>query len=214
MRSTGTRSIPSHRCWPGWPTAGCSAASPDRASTPTPHDPPTGKPAMLLTELIRPLPELIEAHAERFGDKIAYADARRSVSYAELAVRTRRLAGHLAELRLAPGDRAAICLGNRVETIESYLAITRAAGIGVPLNPASTDAELDYLLSDSGARIVITDQARAARIAALVADRPHVQLIVVGDEPPVGAGPFAVPAESVPAARAGGRPGPDGGARV
>src|SRR5437763_12618032 len=112
---------------------------------------------MLRTELIRPLPELIRAHADRFGGKPAFRDARRSVTYAQLELRTRRIAGHLAELRLHPGARAAMFLGNCVEVVESYLAITRASAIGVPLNPQATDAELAYLLDDSGARVIITD---------------------------------------------------------
>src|SRR5688572_3105197 len=105
---------------------------------------------MLRTELIRPLPELLRSHASRLEDKIAFRDSRLSVSYADLELRTRRLAGHLADLRLQPGDRAAILLGNRVEVVESYLAILRAGAIGVPLNPRVTEAELSHLLEDSG----------------------------------------------------------------
>ncbi|MGQ4732787.1 SDR family NAD(P)-dependent oxidoreductase [Streptomyces sp. Ju416(a)] len=137
---------------------------------------------MLRTELIRPLPETLREHAVRFGDKTAFRDARRSVSYAQLELRTRRLAGHLADLRLQPGDRAAILLGNSVEVVESYLAITRAAAVGVPLNPRVTVAELGYLLDDSGARVVITDPSRVELLGRLLKDRPHVRLVVTGDE--------------------------------
>ena len=160
---------------------------------------------MLRTELIRPLPELLKAHAAEFGGKIAYRDARRQVSYAELDERTRRLAGHLTELRLQPGDRAAIVLGNCVEMIESYLAIIRASAIGVPLNPRSTESELEYLLSDSGARIVITDPARAEILGRIVRHRPDVRLVVTGDEPvSPGALSFATLAATEPAARCAG----------
>ncbi|MCX5409992.1 SDR family NAD(P)-dependent oxidoreductase (plasmid) [Streptomyces sp. NBC_00335] len=137
---------------------------------------------MLRTELIRPLPELLRANADRFGAKAAYRDARRSVSHAELEARTRRLAGHLAGLRLQPGDRAAILHGNSVEFVESYLAITRAAGVGVPLNPRLTESELSYLLEDSGARVVITEPSRIELVARLLQDRPHIRVIVTGDE--------------------------------
>ncbi|WP_169730386.1 type I polyketide synthase, partial [Amycolatopsis alba] len=120
---------------------------------------------MLRTDLIRPLPELLTAHASVSGDKVAFRDAHRAVTYAELERRTRWLAGHLSRRRVQPGDRVAIVLGNRVETVESYLAIVRAAAVGVPVNPRSTDAELAYLLDDSGARMVITDAAHAARLS-------------------------------------------------
>nr|AZM68340.1 type I pks [Streptomyces sp.] len=142
---------------------------------------------MLRTELIKPLPDLLKAHAHSFGNKTAFSDGRRSVSYAELEKRTARLAGHLAALRLQPGDRAAILLGNRVETVESYIAIVRAAAIGVPLNPRSTDAELDYLLQDSGARVVITDAAHLEQVRALAADGRPLRIVVVGEEGAGGA---------------------------
>ncbi|MEF9908101.1 SDR family NAD(P)-dependent oxidoreductase [Streptomyces sp. P9-A2] len=138
---------------------------------------------MLRTELIRPLPELLAHQARHFGAKVAYRDARRSVSYTDLEARTRRLAGHLADLRLQPGDRAAICLGNRVETVESYYAITRASAIGVPANPRSSDAELAHLLDDSGARIVVTDHPHVEQLRRLLPDRPHLTVVLVGDEP-------------------------------
>ncbi|MFI8069125.1 beta-ketoacyl synthase N-terminal-like domain-containing protein, partial [Streptomyces sp. NPDC086033] len=141
---------------------------------------------MLRTELIQPLPKLLAAHAYRFGDKVAYRDARRSVSHAELARRTANLAGHLAALRLQPGDRAAILLGNCVETVESYLSITRAAAIGVPLNPRSTDTELTHLLSDSGARLVVTDRVHLDQVrrvlGTLQTGGDPVRIVVTGTE--------------------------------
>ena len=159
---------------------------------------------MLRTELIRPLPELLKAHAAEFGGKIAYRDARdaRSAMRSLTSVPC-KLAGHLTELRLQPGDRAAIVLGNCVEMIESYLAIIRASAIGVPLNPRSTESELEYLLSDSGARIVITDPARAEILGRIVRHRPDVRLVVTGDEPvSPGALSFATLAATEPAADA------------
>ncbi|WP_410641676.1 SDR family NAD(P)-dependent oxidoreductase [Amycolatopsis sp. lyj-346] len=141
---------------------------------------------MLRTELIRPLPELIRAHADRFGGKTAFRDARRSVTYAQLELRTRRIAGHLAELRLHPGERAAMFLGNCVEVVESYLAITRASAIGVPLNPQATDAELAYLLADSGARVVITEPSRVEQVRRVTRGNEDVRIVVTGPEAPDG----------------------------
>ena len=151
----------------------------------------------MLRELIRPLPELLKAHAARRGTQTAFADSRRSVSYAMLEARTRRLAGHLAQLRLLPGDRAAIYLGNCVETIESYLAIARASAIGVPINPHSSTAELAYLLDDSAARVIVTDRTRLPQVRQLQAERPHLTVVVTGDEGS-GAVPFDVLAETEP----------------
>ncbi|MFJ2199848.1 beta-ketoacyl synthase N-terminal-like domain-containing protein, partial [Streptomyces violaceusniger] len=138
---------------------------------------------MLRTDLIRPVPELLRANADRFGDKPACSDGHRTVSHAELERRTRRLAGHLAGLRLHPGDRAMICLGNRVEMVESYFGVLRANGVAVPVNPRSTDAELSYLLADSGARLVLTDVAHADQFDRLRDQFPELRVVVSGDVP-------------------------------
>ncbi|WP_030325687.1 AMP-binding protein, partial [Streptomyces sp. NRRL B-3229] len=155
---------------------------------------------MLRTELIRPVPQLLRANADRFGTKIAYRDAGRSVTHAELEARTRRLAGHLAALRLQPGDRAAILHGNSVDHVESYLAITRAAAVGVPLNPRLTESELAHLLDDSGARVLITEPALMDTVTRLVKDRPQLRVVVTGDGPaPVGTVSFEKLATTEPA---------------
>ncbi|HET9379839.1 MAG TPA: AMP-binding protein, partial [Streptomyces sp.] len=116
------------------------------------------------TDLIKPLPVALVENATRFPGKVAFEDDRRAVTYHALEERTRRLAGHLAGLGVRRGDRVAICLGNTVSTVESYLAIVRAGAVGVPLNPASALAELEYLLADSGAVLVVTDPVQAARL--------------------------------------------------
>ncbi|MFI6350963.1 beta-ketoacyl synthase N-terminal-like domain-containing protein, partial [Streptomyces sp. NPDC050560] len=155
------------------------------------------------TELIRPLPELIKEHAERQGDKIAFGDGRRSVDYRGLERRTRRLAGHLGARWLQPGDRAAMYLGNCVEAVESYLALTRASAIGVPLNPLSSDTELAHFLDDSGARVIITDHAHLEQVRRLLPARDHLAVLVTGDTPvPAGTHSYEALAESEPAADA------------
>ena len=138
---------------------------------------------MFRIELIRPLPELLREHAELRGDKPAFRDRSQTLTYADFERRTRRLAGHLADLRLQPGDRAMIFLGNCVETVESYLAVVRAGGVGVPFNPHSADAELAYVLDDSGARVVITDPAHLDQVRSMLPGRPYLRIVVTGDDP-------------------------------
>ncbi|WP_405095197.1 SDR family NAD(P)-dependent oxidoreductase [Micromonospora sp. NBC_01412] len=138
---------------------------------------------MLRSDLVQPLPDLLRAHADRFGDKVAFRDDRRAVGYADLEARTRRLAGHLAAAGVGRGERVAFCLGNRVETVETWLAVTRAAAVGVPLNPRSTDAELAHLLDDSGAVLVVVAPENLDQLVRLRADRPDLRVWVTGDDP-------------------------------
>ncbi|WP_405889152.1 AMP-binding protein [Streptomyces sp. NBC_01136] len=138
---------------------------------------------MFRADLIRPLHELLAGHAARRPQQTAFCDGLRSVTYAELDRRTARVAGHLVGLGLERGARAVIYLPNRVETVESYLAITRASAVGVPLNPRSTDAELAYLLDDCAARVVITGAAQLSQVRRVLAERPGISVVAVSDFP-------------------------------
>ncbi|MFI6039929.1 AMP-binding protein [Streptomyces sp. NPDC051315] len=151
--------------------------------------------ATFRADLIRPVHELLAGHAARQPGRVAFKDNRRSVTWAELERRTARVAGHLAERGLGRGESVVIYLPNRLETVESYLAVTRAAGVGVPLNPQSTDPELAHLLADCAARVVITGAAQLPQVRRVLAHRPDVVVILVGDASEPG---FAEAAEEMP----------------
>ncbi|MGB3440609.1 MAG: SDR family NAD(P)-dependent oxidoreductase [Actinophytocola sp.] len=132
------------------------------------------------TELLRPLPELLSENASRYGERVAFADSRRTVTHADLATRTARLAGHLTDLGVWPSDRVAVLLdgADGVAAVESIVAIGRSSAIAVPLDPALDDTELARLVADSGADTVITGAALAHRVTALAPAPQNV--IVVG----------------------------------
>ncbi|WP_209469163.1 type I polyketide synthase, partial [Streptomyces iranensis] len=151
---------------------------------------------MSRAELVRPIYDLLRANAERLGDKIAYVDSRLALTHAELATRTGRIAGHLVDMGVDRGDRVAILLGNRVENIESYLAILRASAVAVPLNPDATEAEVAHFLSDSGAVAVITDSAHLDDVRRTA---PGMTVVLVGEERiPPGVRSFAELATAEP----------------
>ena len=87
---------------------------------------------MLHTDLIAPIPELLRRHATARGGKCAFRDAQSSVTYAELHARTGNLAGHLADIGVAPDDTVAIMLPNSVQWVESCFAIARAGAVRLP----------------------------------------------------------------------------------
>ncbi|WP_306326793.1 AMP-binding protein, partial [Streptomyces venezuelae] len=154
---------------------------------------------------IRPLSAVLRAHALDRPDKVAFADEERHVTYARLAERTGRLAGHLAGHGLRRGDRVAILLGNSVTTVESYLAVTRAAAVGVPVNPQCSDAELAHQIDDSGARFVITDGPHLDQVERLRATRAGIRVVLarghgVDAGPPHAPGTENTGSEGAPAA--------------
>ncbi|WP_432015626.1 beta-ketoacyl synthase N-terminal-like domain-containing protein, partial [Streptomyces cucumeris] len=136
---------------------------------------------MAHVESIRPLHELLRVNAEQRGDRVAYTDSQRAVTYTQLRLRAGRLAGHLAASGVDRGDRVAMLLGNRIETIEVYLAAARAAAVAVPLNPDASDAELTHFLTDSGATVLVVDDTHLDQVRRIGAD---VTVVLVGRRSP------------------------------
>src|SRR5262245_30054839 len=89
---------------------------------------------MLHTDLIAPIPVLLRRHAAGRGSKVAYRDAHTAVTYAELLERTGKLAGHLADAGIVPGDTVAIMLPNSVQWVETCFAVARAGALSVPIS--------------------------------------------------------------------------------
>ncbi|MFJ1870809.1 type I polyketide synthase [Streptomyces chartreusis] len=134
---------------------------------------------------VRPVAELLVENSLRHGEKPAFTDDRRAVSWAELERRTARLATGLAVGR---GARVAFCLDNSVELVEGLLATVRAAAIGVPLSSRGTDSELADLLTDCDPAVLVTDRRNLPRIVRLSAGR-SIRLVVTGGGADEGGSP-------------------------
>jgi acyl-CoA synthetase (AMP-forming)/AMP-acid ligase II len=124
---------------------------------------------MLHTGLIAPVPELLERHRLQRPDKVAYWDAARSVTYAQLASRTASIAAGLAASGVREGDRIAIFLPNSVDWIEACFAGLRCGAVLVPISYDAAEAEIAYRLSDADCRTVITTAARKDLVEKLAA---------------------------------------------
>lgn len=79
----------------------------------------------------------------------------RSTSYAELATRTTRLAAALSTSGVAAGDRVAYLGPNHPAFVETMFATHLLGGIFVPLNFRLTAPEIEHMLGDSGAALLI-----------------------------------------------------------
>jgi acyl-CoA synthetase (AMP-forming)/AMP-acid ligase II len=133
---------------------------------------------MLHADLIAPIPELLKRHASERGGKVAYRDAHSSVTYAQLAERTGRLAGHLADLGLVAGDTVAILLPNSTQWIETCFAIARAGAISVPISYDASEPEIAYRLEDANCRAIVTTAERLDLVAKLQANAPNLKTVI------------------------------------
>ena len=81
----------------------------------------------------------------------------RRFTYAELNARANRIAHGLLARGVRPGDRVALLQMNGVEYIESYFALAKIGAVLVPLNWRLVADELEFILNDSGAGLLIFD---------------------------------------------------------
>ncbi|HSU14717.1 non-ribosomal peptide synthase/polyketide synthase [Longimicrobium sp.] len=89
-----------------------------------------------------------------------------TISYAELDARANRLANHLRATGVGPESLVGLCVERSLETVIGILAILKAGGGYLPLDPAYPADRLAYMLDDSGAEIVVTTAELAERIPA------------------------------------------------
>lgn len=128
------------------------------------QDPPIDTVVELLSEQAARNPE---REFIRFGD--------RSWTFGELDTWTNQLAHRLAaEDGVGIGDRVAIMLPNGVQWPAAWLAILKAGAVAVPVNCSYQRADLAFVLRDSGARVVITDDERASLIEEVLAGEPDL----------------------------------------
>jgi O-succinylbenzoic acid--CoA ligase len=97
-------------------------------------------------------------------DALALVDGDTRLSYAELNGAVEHMAGNLAVLGIAKGDRVAVILGNRREFVFAVLACARIGAIAVPIGIRNRLHENEYVLSHCGAQAVIFEAELAAQI--------------------------------------------------
>jgi amino acid adenylation domain-containing protein len=107
------------------------------------------------------LPELIAHQAAATPDAIAVIDALREMRYAELDARANQLAGFLRGQGGRPDAAVAVCLRRGVDLAVALLGVWRAGMAYVPLDPEHPRDRLAWQLADTGAELVLTEQALA-----------------------------------------------------
>jgi amino acid adenylation domain-containing protein/non-ribosomal peptide synthase protein (TIGR01720 family) len=101
---------------------------------------------------------LLEAQAAATPDATALVAGELSATYAELSARANQLAHHLRSLGVGPDARVAICLERSVPLVEALLGVLKAGGAYVPLDPGYPGDRLAWMLADSGASVLLTQE--------------------------------------------------------
>ena len=129
------------------------------------------------------------AEGRKHGERICVTYEDERFSFDELFIMVDKLANHLVDhYQISKGDRVAIAMRNYPEWMAAYIAAVSIGAIVVPLNSWAQPDELEYLLSDSGARLVFTDQQRAGYLADRLERLQCKAVVVRGDISQLGDG--------------------------
>ncbi|MFD7663919.1 amino acid adenylation domain-containing protein [Streptomyces sp. NPDC059788] len=123
------------------------------------------------------VPELIAGQAAQVPGAVAVSDPRRSLSYAELARESDRLAAYLAGRGVARGDRVAVLMERSADLLVTLLAVWKTGAAYVPVDPGYPAERVAYLLADSGPSAVVCTQATRDAVPADAA----TELVVLDD---------------------------------
>ena len=139
------------------------------------------------------LAELISHAAARDPDAIALSHGRQAMSYGALQQAVSGFVGGLVGLGLQRGERVAIYLEKRLETVVASFGAAGAGCVFVPLNPLLKAEQVAYILRDCNVRALLTSSERLALLEPILSschDLRHV-ILVTGETLPDRPGPLA-----------------------
>ena len=131
------------------------------------------------------LVHLFEAQVEKTPDAVALLFARagearvsEEMTYRQLNRKANRLAHRLQELGVGPDVFVGVCLDRSLDMIVSLLAILKAGGACVPLDPAYPTERIRFMLQDTSAPVILTQK----HLQTFLREATHARLICL-DQP-------------------------------
>jgi acyl-CoA synthetase (AMP-forming)/AMP-acid ligase II len=101
------------------------------------------------------------------------------LTYRELDRASNKMARALLRLGVAPGDRVGILAPKSAAAVIGLYGALKAGACYVPLDPKAPTGRLRHILRDSGAAVIVADEARASAAAALAGAVPRPPGVVV-----------------------------------
>ncbi|HSF39926.1 MAG TPA: non-ribosomal peptide synthase/polyketide synthase, partial [Thermoanaerobaculia bacterium] len=139
--------------------------------------------------------EAFAREAERAPGAVALVDGGEELTYGDLDLRANRLARFLERLGVGPERVVAIAAGRSFDRIVALLAVLKAGGAYLPLDPEVPAERLASMLEDSGAGVLVAEDhllpglsGFPGRVVALAGDRERIGR-ESGEAPPSRVGP-------------------------
>ncbi|MCA1682083.1 MAG: condensation domain-containing protein, partial [Actinobacteria bacterium] len=127
--------------------------------------------------------EVLQAQVAWTPDETALVCGDRSLSFAQLNARANRLARHLIGLGVGPEQVVALALGRSVEMIVALVAVFKAGGVYLPVDPELPAQRIGFVFDDAAPVLVVTSSAVGEVVGGLGAGAP----VLVVDDPQTAA---------------------------
>ena len=96
------------------------------------------------------------------------------ISYLELNQDTNRMAAVFQTLGVIKGDRVILFIQKSVIFVVAHLALQKIGAIAVPLNPGFKKSEMEYLLQDADAKVILSEPGKETLIKEIKPDTAHL----------------------------------------
>jgi crotonobetaine/carnitine-CoA ligase len=129
----------------------------------------------------RTVPQMLRRQAERHGERTLFRCDDEAIGYAEALDDAKRFAALFASAGIKRGDRVALICGNCPEFVRLFLGLAWLGAVSVPINTASRGFQLQHILANSGARILVVQDTFFAAVETIdFAELPVERIWTVG----------------------------------
>jgi carnitine-CoA ligase len=130
----------------------------------------------------RTLPAMLERQARRYKDRPLLTAGETTWTFDDARAIAARFAGTLHAAGVRAGDRVALMCSNRTEFVQVYLGCAWLGAVAVPINVASRGPQLEHILSNSGAKLLIIEASLLDAMNLVNIDKLALDLVWLIDE--------------------------------
>jgi fatty-acyl-CoA synthase/long-chain acyl-CoA synthetase len=132
---------------------------------------------------------LVERACHKYQDRTLVIFNGESISYGQAWQRAGALACALSDMGIEKGDRVGLLMSNQLGYVVADLACIRGGYVKIALNDMLSETEVEYILSDSDAKVVLAGEEHLDMISAVSPRLQHLEAtVMMGDDAPEGMG--------------------------
>lgn len=130
----------------------------------------------------RLLGEALHFSTRKTPSKTAIISKKEELSFSDIYNRSINLASYLVKAGIEKGDRVAIYMNNSWQSVVSIYGSTLAGAVFIVINPQTKANKLQFILNDSGAKILISSDFLKHEFIQALSDKSNIQQVLLSGE--------------------------------